>query len=366
MLDVTFTKNLKGFSLTSTFSAGQEILGILGPSGCGKSLTLQCIAGLTAPDEGKIILNGRVLFDSSQGIHVAPRFRKIGYVFQQYALFPHLTVAQNIAYGIQHVARKDRIHDVGEMIERMHLTGLHERYPSQLSGGQQQRVALARTLITKPELLLLDEPFSAVDNHVKHFLEQELLEVIRNNYSGTVLLVTHNIDEAYRLCNRIMMYATGRTVQIGTKEEIVHHPVNLTAAQITGCKNLLPVVSNGKEGNHSIVRSKGMQLKVKADETIITKKIAGFRSHHVRLSTEPILSENSFPCHIADFIEGLFSVTVWVDCFGNRIQVEVPLDEWKPMLFHQPNEVYLQIPVERIFLVDDDDSSPTEGNEGLN
>ncbi|WP_373231825.1 sulfate/molybdate ABC transporter ATP-binding protein [Cohnella sp.] len=357
MLDVTFSKKMKGFFLSSTFSAGQEILGVLGPSGCGKSLTLQCIAGLTSPDEGKILLNERVLFDSSRGIHVAPRFRKIGYVFQQYALFPHLTVAQNIAYGIHHVARKERTKDVGEMIKRMHLTDLHDRYPSQLSGGQQQRVALARTLITKPELLLLDEPFSAVDNHVKHFLEQELLEVIRNNYSGTVLLVTHNIDEAYRLCNRIMMYANGRIVQIGTKEEIVHRPANLTAAQITGCKNLLPVVSEGKDGNHWIFRSKGMQLKIKVFETITSKKIAGFRSHHVRLSTEPIYAVNSFPCRIADVIEGISSAAVWVECLGNRIQVEVPLEEWKLLNIHQFYEVYIHIPIEDIFLVDEEDLS---------
>ncbi|WP_373230568.1 sulfate/molybdate ABC transporter ATP-binding protein [Cohnella sp.] len=362
MLDVAFSKNLKDFSLSSTFSAGKEILGILGPSGCGKSLTLQCIAGLTVPDAGKIILNERVLFDSSQGIHVAPRFRKIGYVFQQYALFPHLTVAQNIAYGIGNVTRKERATYVGDMIERMQLTGLSDRYPSQLSGGQQQRVALARTLVTNPELLLLDEPFSAVDNHVKHILEQELLEIIRNNYSGTVLLVTHNIEEAFRLCNRIMMYANGRVVQIGSKEEIVHRPVNLTAARITGCKNLLPVIINSKDSYHWMVSTKGMQLRVKACETVTSKKIAGFSSHHVRLSTEPIQAVNSFKCRFLDVIEGIYSATVWVECLGNRIQVEVPLDEWKRTLINQPCNMYLQIPVEHIFLVDDDVLSQAEGN----
>lgn len=355
MLQVSITKRINNFVIRSSFTAGNEIFGILGPSGCGKSATLQCIAGLVTPDEGTIILNDKILFDSRQGINIAPRFRNIGYVFQHYALFPHLTVNQNIAYGIHHIEKKRRKQLVSDMIDKMHLGGLHDRYPHQLSGGQQQRVALARTLITEPELLLLDEPFSAVDNHVKQFLEQELLQIIQHSYSGTVLFVTHNIEEAYRLCKRIMIYSNGEIVQNGVKEEIIHRPANLTAAQITGCKNLLPFDTSTVEGEHLIIHSRGLKFHISNSVTYSNDvSIIGFRAHHVRLSQTPLPDENTFPCEIINSNEGIFSATLQAQSGGHIIQAEVPIEEWNKWLSAGIRTGYLQIPVEHIFLVSKD------------
>ena len=172
MLEVTIEKTTGSFTLQTSFTAGKGALAILGSSGCGKSMTLKCIAGLYTPDKGSIKLNDSILYSSEQKISVPPRKRNIGFVFQNYALFPNLTVEQNIAYGIRDFEKPERRQKVADMIKRMQLTGLENQYPSQLSGGQQQRTALGRTLITEPSLLLLDEPLSALDSHIKYLLEK--------------------------------------------------------------------------------------------------------------------------------------------------------------------------------------------------
>ncbi|MBP2664817.1 MAG: Molybdenum transporter ATP-binding protein [Firmicutes bacterium] len=187
MLDVTIRKSLGDFKLHANFHADNEILGVLGPSGSGKSITLRSIAGIETPNEGRIVVNDRVLFDSREKVNILPRQRNIGYVFQNYALFPHLTVKENIAFGLQGLNKRDKTDRVQETLHIFRLKDRENHYPAQLSGGQQQRVSLARTLITRPDLLLLDEPFSALDNHIKRHLENELLEIIRNNFTGTVL-----------------------------------------------------------------------------------------------------------------------------------------------------------------------------------
>lgn len=363
MLEVSITNTTGDFKLHSEFTAGNEIVGILGPSGCGKSMTLGCIAGLVVPDKGHIRLNGRELFDSQTKLHVPPRHRKIGYVFQHYALFPHLTVAQNIAYGVHRVPRKERQEHIQHMIQKMHLDGLHNRYPSQLSGGQQQRVALARTLITNPELLLLDEPFSAVDNHVKSYLEQELLQLIHNHYTGTVLLVTHNIDEAYRLCNRIIIYDKGRIVQIGSKEDIKQRPVNVSTARITGCKNVIPVDEILSDSGDMIVRCGRFTLRAPMSATIpdSSNLFAAFRSHHVQISSRPVAEENCFPCEIVQVLEGMFHTIFFLRCGELRLQAEMLSENRNHTLVQKYSKVYLYIPREHIFLVND--NSTMEGNE---
>jgi molybdate transport system ATP-binding protein len=353
MLEVNIKKSLHSFNLSSSFSAQNEILGMLGPSGCGKSMTLKCIAGLQIPTAGHITLNGRTLFDSKKKINVPPRLRKIGYVFQNYALFPHLTVAQNIAYGISHLNKTSQKQLVMNMIDRMNLTGLENRYPHQLSGGQQQRVALARTLITEPELLLLDEPFSALDAHVKGQLEQELIRIIYDNYKGTILLVTHNLEEAYKLCDRILMYDKGKTVQLGKKDEIIHHPINLTAAKIIGCKNLIPV--NVKENQDNILElSSNKQFMLMANNKknrYDNRMIAGFHSYHLKLKTTCKNELNTFPCQFINQIQSIFSMVVQVACKGQVIEIEMTKEEWNKLNDSKYDQLYVQIPAEHIFLV---------------
>ncbi len=237
MLEVSIKKKLKGFSLDVSFSAGKEIMAVLGPSGSGKTMTLQCIAGLLKPDEGYIRLDGRTLFDSSSKTNLSPQTRKVGFVFQNYALFPHLTVRDNIAYGIRHRQKPDIAKRVSQLVTDMHLSGLEHRYPKQLSAGQQQRVALARAIAPEPDVLLLDEPFSALDAMVKEQLEVELLN-LQKIYDGPILFITHNLSEGYKLASKIAIYDSGTVVQCDKKEKLVNSPASLTVARLTGCRNI--------------------------------------------------------------------------------------------------------------------------------
>lgn len=235
-LFVSIKKKLPEFELDISFETDNNILGILGASGAGKSMTLRCIAGLDKPDTGQIILDDRVLFDSQKGINVPSRKRKIGFLFQSYALFPHMTVEQNIGFGLDALTKEEQNRKIREMISMMQLDGLEKRYPHQISGGQQQRVALARALAVEPEALLLDEPFSALDEYLRDMMVNQLLESL-GKYRGVTLFVSHNIDEAYRVCDNLIVISKGKREAFGSKDDIFNRPPSFAAAQITGCRN---------------------------------------------------------------------------------------------------------------------------------
>jgi molybdate transport system ATP-binding protein len=352
VLEVFIEKSLGNFRLQSSFNADKGVLGILGPSGCGKSMTLKCISGLYHPDRGIIKLNGKMLYSSDSKINVPPRKRNIGYVFQNYALFPHLTVYKNIAYGIKGLEKELGNKKIREMIERMQLGGLENHYPSQLSGGQQQRTALARTLITDPDLLLLDEPFSALDSHIKYMLEKELMMIIKNNYDGIVLLVTHNIEEAYRICNNIMVMDNGQNLQIGSKDEIIHTPKNLTAARITGCKNFLDAnVIEEKDGYYGL-QSKELVFKaIKKEREVDKQMVAGIRAHNLSLFSVDSDMENAFECDVMEKIEGVFSTTIVVNCGGCVFEVETPKSSICNIAEDNCKKLKLHIPADKVFLM---------------
>lgn len=238
MLEVEVKRALPGFVLDVALSVEGGVLGILGPSGSGKTMTLQCIAGLVRPDEGSIRLNGRVLFDSSRRVNLPPRERRVGFVFQSYSLFPHLSAWQNIAYGIRHRPRPEEQERVRLLLDRMRLTGLENRRPGQLSAGQQQRVAVARALAPEPDVLLLDEPFSALDSVTKARLESEIMEV-QEFYRGSIVLVTHDLAEAYRLSSILAVYEAGTVLQCGHREELASSPANRKVARLMGMRNCL-------------------------------------------------------------------------------------------------------------------------------
>ena len=204
--------------LESAFETGNETLALLGPSGCGKSMTLKCIAGIVTPDSGRIELNGRVLFDSEKKINLPPQKRKVGYLFQQYALFPNMTVEQNIETALRDRPKEERKRIAAEKIKAFHLEGLEKHKPSQLSGGQQQRTALARIIASEPEILLLDEPFSALDSELRFFMEKEVQRVI-NEFGQSTIIVTHNRGEAYRLSDNIATMEKGRILSIQNKSQ---------------------------------------------------------------------------------------------------------------------------------------------------
>jgi molybdate transport system ATP-binding protein len=199
MLHLNIAIGLEYFTLRAEIVIGNEILVLLGPSGCGKTTILKCIAGLERPAQGFIRLNERTLFSSIDAIDIKTRFRRIGFVFQDYALFPHLTVGENVSYGLIHNRiPADRPVDIEEILETLKIDHLRDRYIKQLSGGEKQRVALARTLILRPELLLLDEPLSALDSDTRREVQSELKELQRQ-WDIPFILVTHDREEAARL-----------------------------------------------------------------------------------------------------------------------------------------------------------------------
>ena len=231
-LDVRIKKSFGDYTLDVAFAAGDETLGFLGASGCGKSLTLRCIAGIETPDEGRIVVNGKVFFDSEQKINLTPQQRKTALLFQNYMLFPNLTVADNIGAGIgREVPKAERERIISEELERFGLRGFGQRYPAQLS-----RVALARMLAARPGILMLDEPFSALDSHLKGVLEQNLVSLF-DAFEGTILYVSHDIDESLRFCDRIAVVDAGRIVEMDRGRELVDRPQSMAGLKLSGCKN---------------------------------------------------------------------------------------------------------------------------------
>ncbi|MGB9312971.1 MAG: ATP-binding cassette domain-containing protein, partial [Candidatus Acidiferrales bacterium] len=232
-LEVQIEKKLADFTLDVSFRAPAAPLSILGASGAGKTMLLRCIAGLERPGRGRIALNDRVLFDSARRVRVPARERRVALLFQNYALFPHRTVAQNIAFGLHGLAPAEQAARIASLVARTHLAGLEQRYPRELSGGEQQRAALARALAIEPEALLLDEPLSALDTHLRSQVETELQDTFAA-YRHPALLVTHNMEEAYRLGEQLLVLARGRVAAFGAKEEIFRRPASVVVAQLTG------------------------------------------------------------------------------------------------------------------------------------
>ncbi len=237
MLEVHVRHAFPNLDLDIRFQAGEELIVLFGPSGAGKSVTLRAIAGLFRPDAGRIVVNGRILFDREAGVNLPPQERRVGYVPQQYGLFPHLSVADNIAFGLHRVDRSTRAARVREMLQVMRLERLEQRRPRELSGGEQQRVALARALVTSPDILLLDEPLGALDAPLREHLQHELRQ-IQARYRIPTLLVTHNLAEAYSLAQRLVVLAPGRVIQAGPRDEVFRHPATPEVAIAMGMRNV--------------------------------------------------------------------------------------------------------------------------------
>ncbi|MEW6584014.1 MAG: ATP-binding cassette domain-containing protein [Nitrospirota bacterium] len=244
-----FTK-VNGFTLEIAWEMENELVVLFGFSGAGKSMTLNLLAGLMRAERGFIRLGGSILFDSSCNIFVPPQKRAIGYVFQDLALFPHMTVRQNISYGTFGLRGDERRERVQEMIDMLHLERIAEKYPSEISGGQKQRTALARVLVRRPELLLLDEPFTALDISLRLEM-QRLLTELRTRFSIPVILVTHDLYEAYTMADRIIVYAEGSVAQTGSPYDIFHTPA---------CRNVKALVENKVILNERIFNHPGLRV----------------------------------------------------------------------------------------------------------
>jgi molybdate transport system ATP-binding protein len=239
MLAVDFEKRLGSFHLRPKFAAGDELVVLLGPSGSGKSLTLRAIAGLLRPDRGRIELPQGVVFDSAARIDAPPQLRNVGYVVQNLALFPHLTVAENIGFAIAGWPKPAQKQRLGELVELLGLQGLENRLPGSISGGQQQRTALGRALAARPGVLLLDEPFSALDAPVRNSLRREVAR-LRRQLGLLALFVTHDLQEAYALGDRIAVYDQGEVLQYDRRDAVFDAPASVRVAQLLDARNIFP------------------------------------------------------------------------------------------------------------------------------
>ena len=334
-LSLDIEKTLGAFRLRVRLETEDEVTALLGASGSGKSVTLRCVAGILTPDRGRIVLNGKTLFDSEKKINLPPQQRRVGYLFQQYALFPHMTAAQNIACGVRDRARRSA--RVSELLRAMRLEDAADLYPRQLSGGQQQRVALARILANEPEALLLDEPFSALDSHLRFQLEQELRGVLRT-FRKPVLLVSHDRDEAFRLSHTIAILRDGGIESHGAKDAVFRDPKTVYGARLTGCKNISPAVP--EEGGVFAV-DWNLHLKPAFDPAGVTH--VGIRMHDVR----PGGGENAVVCIVEEVIENPFSHTVMLRPDGASAPFGMELN--KAARTHNPGErVTVSLPPEAI------------------
>ena len=337
-LTVDIEKQLAGFSLDIAFAAEGQPLGVLGASGAGKSLLLRCIAGIETPDSGQIVLNGQVLFDAKNKVNVKSCDRHIALLFQNYALFPHLTVAQNIAFGLPKglTALVQKQH-IAFHLASIQLEEFAHYYPHQLSGGQQQRVALARALASQPDALLLDEPFSALDTHLRHQIEAQMLLNLAT-YPGVTLFVTHNLEEAYRICENLMVLEGGNAIAPAPKHQIFEHPQTVNLARLTGCKNF----SHAKEWGAQSIEAQDWDCVLQV-ENVIPENFTqvGIRAHQVQFlelvkaSGDSLQQANIFPCWLSATRETPHRMTLYLKLHSPpvsptdyQIQAEVFKENW--------------------------------------
>ena len=300
-LSVDIRKKMGNFQLAVRFEAKNETLALLGASGCGKSVTLKCVAGILTPDEGKIVLDGVTLYDSAARINLPPQKRQVGYLFQQYALFPNMTVRQNIAAAIPE--NKERKTAVEGLLRRFQLEDVAGKKPAQLSGGQQQRTALARILAAKPKAILLDEPLSAMDSYLKYQLELELAETLED-FPGTILWVSHDRGEVFRNCKQVCVIDSGASQGVFTLRQLFHQPETEAAARLSGCKNYADAVPRGTA---VFLPQWGLTLDCGKPVPEEIRRV-GIRAHHVTLSAEDI--PHAFPCGVTRVIHDVFSTIV--------------------------------------------------------
>ena len=350
-LIVNIEKKLRDFTLRTDFTLGDTTLALLGASGSGKSMTLKCIAGLEHPDSGRIVLNGRTLFDSTKGIDLPPQQRNVGYLFQNYALFPNMTVRENIVFALTGTdAEKERIFT--ENVARFSLQGLENAYPTGLSGGQQQRVAFARILARGAEILLLDEPLSALDTHLKWQIETALREILTAQ-DISAILVTHDRDEAFRIAQEIATVDRGTLTPPMDKHALFKSPGTRAATTLTGCKNIS--AARRIDDTHIGAIDWGVTLAVpqKTADHLEDIRSVAIRAHHMSIAETG--AENTFPAAVTEIIESTFSYIVMLrfasDMKSIRWEVDKPI--WAEHPLSLGDIVPFRLPAEHLMLLRD-------------
>ena len=349
-LTARIKKRYGDFLLDVAFTAGDgERLALLGASGSGKSVTLKCLAGIHRPDEGRIEVDGRVLFDSASGVDLPPQRRHVGYLFQQYALFPNMTVEQNIAVGVRDRAR--RREEVPRLIRLLRLEGQEKKRPGQLSGGQQQRVALGRILASQPDVILLDEPFSALDSHLKWQLELELQDLLAQ-FPGPVVWVSHDLGEVWRGCPRVCVLDGGRASPVMEMGRLMTDPVTVSAARLSGCRNCVPVRPGPEPGTVCVPAWGGAVLRCAVPWRPKAAALA-IRAEHIR-PAEPG-EANTLPCRVERTAEDVSALLVLLRPRGaaedGALWMAVAKDQRAN--FPEQKEIWAALPPERLMLLEE-------------
>jgi molybdate transport system permease protein len=354
-LEVNIQKQLPNFLLNIAFQIDgtQNPVGILGVSGAGKTTLLRCIAGLETPDRGVILLNHKILFDSAKGINLPPQERAVSLVWQDYALFPHLTVGENIAFGMSaHQSSSLVEQEIDRQLKQVELVTIKQRLTQQLSGGEKQRVALARALASKPQLTLLDETFSALDTNLKERLLQLLRQRLQS-YGGLTLYVTHNLQEAYDLCPQLLVIDRGKAIAFNSKQTIFNYPPNLQTARLIGCQNF----SQAKAITPQKIKAVEWQCVLQIEQPIpATLSHIGIHAHHLRF-VESAEGVNIFPVWLTGFRELSDRVMLNLKLHSApdyrqdyHLSTEVDLAKWQ-QLQQLATPWYLQLAPARIFLL---------------
>ncbi len=352
MLEANVERRLESFTLRAHVRAGGAgAVGLLGPSGSGKSMTLRMIAGLTTPTRGRIVLNGRTLFDKATGVNLPTAQRRVGMVFQQYALFPHRTVMDNVAFGVWNVSAGERRVRVERLLARMGLVELAQRYPRELSGGQAQRVALARALAMEPSALLLDEPFAALDPYLRRQTEEQMRATLAT-FNGPVVFVTHDMEEAFRFCSELVVLADGKVIASGPRQQLFDKPGTVTAAQLTGCKNI--AAASRSAGGRISVPAWECDLNPSTEPTGVTH--VGYRSHQFLFQAAPGTA-NTFPCWLVSMSEAPHEMTLYLRLHTKpqtgavpHVQADLPKDAWRK-LQTEPQPWRITLDPERLLLL---------------
>ncbi len=336
-LFVDIEKRLGDFHLNVKFEAENETLALLGSSGCGKSVTLRCIAGIMTPDEGHIELNGRVFFDSDKKINLSPQKRRVGYLFQQYALFPNMTVEQNIAVAVSDKKRRKDV--AAEMLRAFRLVDEAHKRPDELSGGQQQRTALARILATNPQILLLDEPFSALDSYLRSQLELELMDTL-SKFHGNVIWVSHDRGEVFRNCSHVCVVDNGKSESVVTMHSLFHNPGTESAARLSGCKNFVAVTPDG-----DTVKIPEWSVALQCGRPVSNDVISvGLRAHYFRFAS--LGEENAISCKVERVIEDVFSEILMLRPVSCRPDAQIiRMEIGKRLWLAQPDKTTVTISI---------------------
>lgn len=322
MLEVHIEKKFKNFSLKADFENESGILGILGASGSGKSLCLKSIAGIVRPDKGRIVLDDRVLFDSDKKINVPTKKRRVAYLFQDYALFPNMTVIENIRTGFRE-KRDNQEEEIAKKMEELHLSHIKNVRADKISGGEKQRTALARILVNEPEILLLDEPYSAIDGYLRWSIELEVRNIIEK-YNIPTLFVSHDRDESFRMCDSIVVMSKGKSESKKSTKELFSNPETLAAAELSGCKNFSDIIK--KSENIYFAEKWGLEISTKKD---YKEKCIGIRGHDIKITRKEEYA-NTYPLEIVKEIEEIFRMCLIIRKKGGSGEISVFLDkeEW--------------------------------------